>query len=221
MKLYSLLIAAASVLIVSSCTSTPVQTDERVKVEIVSEAVVQPGFIYVSPDAARVYTLRDVETEINESGYLAVRVFGKTAELSALKWAFFGDVDYEFSYRFYWFDAEGNPVSAPEAFRFRSTIPGDPVRFVGHAPTEEVRNYAMVLLTADEQPGSDVAEPADAEATEEKDAEIEILEDAETVEAGDTTLPSLPQENVSGDSGNVNVIGSKGENPAAVPADKQ
>ena len=221
MKLYSLLIAAASVLIVSSCTSTPVQTDERVKVEIVSEADVQPGFIYVSPDAARVYTLRDVETEINESGYLAVRVFGKTAELSALKWAFFGDVDYEFSYRFYWFDAEGNLVSAPEAFRFRSTIPGDPVRFVGHAPTEEVRNYAMVLLTADEQPGSDVAEPADAEATEEKDAEIEILEDAETVEAGDTTLPSLPQENVSGDSGKVNVIGSKGENPAAVPADKQ
>ena len=220
MKLYSLLIAAASVLIVSSCTSTPVQTDERVKVEIVSEAGVQPGFIYVSPDAARVYTLRDVETEINESGYLAVRVFGKTAELSALKWAFFGDVDYEFSYRFYWFDADGNPVSAPEAFRFRSTIPGDPVRFVGHAPTEEVRNYAMVLLTADEQPGSDVAEPADAEAAEEKtDAETEAIE-AETEKIRDS-MPSLPQENVSGDAGNVNVIGSKGENPAAVPADKQ
>ena len=220
MKLYSLLIAAASVLIVSSCTSTPVQTDERVKVEIVSEAVVQPGFIYVSPDAARVYTLRDVETEINESGYLAVRVFGKTTELSALKWAFFGDVDYEFSYRFYWFDADGNPVSAPEAFRFRSTIPGDPVRFVGHAPTEEVRNYAMVLLTADEQPGSDVAEPADAEAAEEKtDAETEAIE-AETEKIRDS-MPSLPQENVSGDAGNVNVIGSKGENPAAVPADKQ
>ena len=220
MKLYSLLIAAASVLIVSSCTSTPVQTDERVKVEIVSEADVQPGFIYVSPDAARVYTLRDVETEINESGYLAVRVFGKTAELSALKWAFFGDIDYEFSYRFYWFDADGNPVSAPEAFRFRSTIPGDPVRFVGHAPTEEVRSYAMVLLTADEQPGSDVAEPADAEAAEEKtDAETEAIE-AETEKIRDS-MPSLPQENVSGDAGNVNVIGSKGENPAAVPADKQ
>ena len=220
MKLFSLLIAAASVLIVSSCTSTPVQTDERVKVEIVSEAAVQPGFIYVSPDAARVYTLRDVETEINESGYLAVRVFGKTTELSALKWAFFGDVDYEFSYRFYWFDADGNLVSAPEAFRFRSTIPGDPVRFVGHAPTEEVRSYAMVLLTADEQPGSDVAEPADAEAAEEKsDAETEAI--AEETEKIKDSMPSLPQENVSGDAGNVNVIGSKGENPAAVPADKQ
>ena len=222
MKLFSMLTAAACLLIVSACASTPVPTDERVHViEMDGATDVQPGNIYLSPGAAKIFTFRDVESEINENGYLAVRVFGKTAELDALKWAFFGDINYEFSYRFYWLDADGKPVSEPEALRSRTTIPGDPVRFVGHAPSEEVRNYAMVLFTASEQSGSDVAEPADAEATEEKDAEIEILEDAETVEAGNPTLPSLPQENVSGDSGKVNVIGSKGENPAAVPAEKQ
>ena len=222
MKLFSMLTAAACLLIVSACASTPVPTDGRVHViEMDGATDVQPGNIYLSPGAAKIFTFRDVESEINENGYLAVRVFGKTAELDALKWAFFGDINYEFSYRFYWLDADGKPVSEPEALRSRTTIPGDPVRFVGHAPSEEVRNYAMVLFTASEQSGSDVAEPADAEATEEKDAEIEILEDAETVEAGNPTLPSLPQENVSGDSGKVNVIGSKGENPAAVPAEKQ
>ena len=224
MKLYSLLIAAASVLIVSSCTSTPVQTDERVKVEIVSEAVVQPGFIYVSPDAARVYTLRDVETEINESGYLAVRVFGKTAELSALKWAFFGDVDYEFSYRFYWFDADGNPVSEPEAYRLRSTIPGDPVRFVGHAPTEECRDFGMVLYMASEQPGGNVAEPADTEAAEDAGEEESDAAEKEEEEVKEI-VPSLPQENVSGDSKDVKVIGVSDKDadsvPKAVPVEKE
>jgi len=221
MKLFSILTAAACLLIVSACASTPVPTDERVHViEVNGAADVQPGQIYLSPGAAEIYTFRDVETEINENGYLAVRVFGKTAELSAIKWAFFGDIDYEFSYRFYWFDADGNLVSEPEAFRSRSTIPGDPVRFVGHAPTEEVRNYAMVLFTASEQSGRDVAEPADTEATGGKtDAENEAIK-AETEKIKES-MPSLPQENVSGDSGNVNVIGSKGENPAAVPADKQ
>lgn len=221
MKLFSILTAAACLLIVSSCASTPVPTDERVHViEMNGAADVQPGQIYLSPGAAEIYTFRDVESEINENGYLAVRIFGKTAELSAIKWAFLGDVDYEFSYRFYWFDADGKLVSEPEAFRSRSTIPGDPVRFVGHAPTEAVRNFAMVLFTASEQSGCDVAEPADAEATEEKtDAETEAIK-AETEKIKDS-MPSLPQENVSGDSGNVNVIGSKGENPAAVPADNQ
>ena len=221
MKLFSMLTAAACLLIVSACASTPVPTDERVHViEMDGATDVQPGNIYLSPGAAKIFTFRDVESEINENGYLAVRVFGKTAELDALKWAFFGDINYEFSYRFYWLDADGKPVSEPEAIRSRTTIPGDPVRFVGHAPSEEVRNYAMVLFTASEQSGSDVAEPADAEATEEKtDAEVEAIE-AETEKIKDS-MPSLPQENVSGDAGNVNVIGSKGENPAAVPAEKQ
>ena len=221
MKLFSILAAAAGLLIVSACASTPAPTDERVHViEIDGATEIQPGNIYLSPKAAEVFTLRDIETEINESGYLAVRVFGKTAELSALKWAFFGDINYEFSYRFYWLDADGNPVSKPEALRFRSTIPGDPVRFVGHAPSEDVRNFAMVLFTASEQSGSDVAEPADAEVTEEKtEAETEAIE-AETEKVRES-MPSLPQENVSGDKGEVNVIGSTGENPAVVPADKQ
>ena len=220
MKLFSLLAAAASLLIVTACASTPAPTDERVHViESDSATDVQPGNIYVSADAAEVFTFRDVESEINENGYLAVRVFGKTAQLPALKWAFFGDINYEFSYRFYWFDEEGNPVSAPEAYRFRSATPGDPVRFVGHAPTEEVRGYAMVLFTASEQSGSDVAEPADAEAAEGKsDAEIAAIE-AENEKIRES-MPSLPQENVSGDRGEVNVIGANGENPAAVPADK-
>ena len=132
MKLFTLLTAAASLLIVSACTSTPAPTDERVKIEAVGEASAQPGIVYVSPDAAGIFTLRDIETEINESGYLAVRVFGKTAELSALKWAFCGDIDYEFGYQFLWFDADGNRV-ADDVARLRNTIPGDPVRFVGHA----------------------------------------------------------------------------------------
>ena len=221
MKLFSILAAAAGLLIVSACASTPAPTDERVHViEADSATDVQPGNIYISADAAKVFTFRDVESEINENGYLAVRVFGKTAELSALKWAFFGDINYEFSYRFYWLDADGNLVSAPEAYRFRSANPGDPVRFVGHAPTEECRNFAMVLFMASEQPGSDVAEPADAEAAEEKtDAETEAIE-AENEKIKES-MPSLPDENVSGDKGEVNVIGTSGENPVAVPADKQ
>lgn len=221
MKLFSILTAAACLLIVSACASTPAPTDERVHViEMDGATDVQPGQIYLSPGAAKIFTFRDVESEINENGYLAVRVFGRTAELSAIKWAFLGDIDYEFSYRFYWLDADGKLVSEPEALRSRSAIPGDPVRFVGHAPTEEVRSFAMVLFTASEQSGGDVAEPADAEATEEKtDAETKAIE-AETERIKDS-MPSLPQENVSGDSGKVNVIGSSGENPAAVPADKQ
>ena len=221
MKLLSILTAAACLLLVSACASTPAPTDERVHViELDSATDIEPGNIYLSPGAAKIFTFRDIESEINENGYLAVRVFGKTAELSAIKWAFLGDVDYEFSYRFYWFDADGNPVSEPEDFRSRSTIPGDPVRLVGHAPTEEVRNFAMVLFTASEQSGSDVAEPADTGAAKEKSAsEIQAIE-AENKKIQDS-IPSLPQENVSGDSGNVNVIGSKGENPAAVPADNQ
>ena len=92
MKLFTLLTAAASLLIVSACASTPASTDERVKIETVSVSDAQPGLVYVSPEAADVFTLSNIETEINESGYLAVRVSGKTAELSILKWAFCGDI---------------------------------------------------------------------------------------------------------------------------------
>ena len=224
MKLFTLLTAAASLLIVSACSTTPAPTDERVKIEVAGEASVEPGIVYVSPDAADIFTLRDIETEINESGFLAVRVFGRTAELSALKWAFCGDIEYKFGYQFVWFDAEGNRVAADVA-RLRNTIPGDPVRFVGHAPTEEVRNYALILKDADE---CDLSAPAasdvsDGEADEaaEKDIETQILEDAETVEAGDATVPTLPQENVSGDTHEVKTIGVSDSAPAAVPADKQ
>ena len=224
MKLFTLLTAAASLLIVSACTSTPAPTDERVKIEAVGEASAQPGIVYVSPDAADIFTLRDIETEINESGYLAVRVFGKTAELSALKWAFCGDIEYEFGYQFVWFDADGNRVAADVA-RLRKTTPGDPVRFVGHAPSEEVRNFALILKDADECDFSAPAtsEVSDGEAAEsaEKDIETEILEDAETAEAGDATIPSLPQENVSGDTHDVKTIGVPDSAPEAVPAEKQ
>lgn len=223
MKLFSILTAAACVFIVSACASTPVPTDERVHVMEADSASVQPGNIYISADAAKVFTFRDIESEINENGYLAVRVFGKTAELSALKWAFFGDVDYEFAYRFSWFDADGNPVSEPEAFRSRSTIPGDPVRFVGHAPTEEVRNFAMVLYMASEQSGSDVAEPADTEATVDEGAVESDAAEKEEEEVKEI-IPSLPQENVSGDSKDVKVIGVPDKDaesvPKAIPEDK-
>ena len=224
MKLFTLLTAAASLLIVSACSTTPAPTDERVKIETAGEASVEPGIVYVSPDAAEIFTLRNIETEINESGFLAVRVFGKTAELSALKWAFCGDIEYEFGYQFVWFDADGNRV-ATDVARLRKTIPGDPVRFVGHAPAEEVRNYALILKTADECDfsASDASDASDAEADEaaEKDIETQILEDAETVEAGDATVPTLPRENVSGDTHEVKTIGVSDSDPAAVPADKQ
>ena len=224
MKLFSILTAAACLLIVSACASTPVPTDERVHVMEGGAASVQPGNIYISADAAEVFTFRDIESEINENGYLAVRVFGKTCELSALKWAFFGDVNYDFSYRFFWFDADGNPVSAPEALRLRSTIPGDPVRFVGHAPTEECRGFAMALYMADEKSGADVAEPADTEETvDEGQAESDAAEKEE--EEVKEIIPSLPQENVSGDSKDVKVIGVSDKDadsvPKAVPVEKE
>jgi len=225
MKLFSILTAAACLLLVSACASTPVPTDERVHVIAADSATdVQPGNIYISAKAAKIFTFRDIESEINENGYLAVRVFGKTAELSALKWAFFGDISYEFAYRFYWLDADGNPVSEPEAFRLRSTIPGDPVRFVGHAPTEECRNFAMVLFLASEQPGNDVAEPADAEATEDEgQAESDAAQKEE--ENVKEIIPSLPQENVSGDAQDVKVIGVSDKDadsvPKAVPVEKE
>ena len=92
MKLFSILTAAACLLVVSACASTPVPTDERVHVMEAGAASVQPGNIYISAKAAKVFTFRDIESEINENGYLAVRVFGKTAELSALKWAFCASV---------------------------------------------------------------------------------------------------------------------------------
>ena len=150
-----------------------------------------------------------------------MRVFGRTAALSALKWAFCGDIDYEFGYQFVWFDADGNRVASDMA-RLRNTTPGDPVRFVGHAPTEEVRNYALILKTADECDFSAPAasEDSGAEAAD-QDIKTEILEDPETVESGDTTVPSLPQENVSGDTHEVKTIGVSESAPAAVPADKQ
>ena len=221
MKLFSILTAAACLLVVSACASTPVPTDERVHViEADAAPGVQPGNIYISAKAANVFTFRDVESEINENGYLAVRVFGKTAELSALKWAFFGDVDYEFSYRFYWFDADGNPVSEQEAYRLRSTIPGDPVRFVGHAPTEECRNFAMELFLASEQSGGDVAEPADTEVTEDE-GETESDAAQREEEKVKEIIPDLPEQNVSGDKQDVKVIGTGATVPAAVPADKQ
>ena len=225
MKLFSILTAAACLLVVSACASTPVPTDERVHVmEANTEASVQPGNIYISPAAAKIFTFRDVESEINENGYLAVRVFGKTAELSALKWAFFGDINYDFSYRFLWFDADGNPVSEPEAFRFRSTIPGDPVRFVGHAPTEECRGFAMVLYTASEKSGDDVAEPADTEATEDP-GEVESDAAQKEEERVKEVIPSLPEENVSGDSKDVKVIGVSDKDadsvPKAIPAENK
>ena len=223
MKLFSILTAAACLLVVSACASTPAPTDERVHVMEGSSANVQPGNIYVSAEAAKIYTFRDVESEINENGYLAVRVFGKTAELPILKWAFLGDIDYEFAYRFCWFDADGNPVSEPEAFRLRSTTPNDPVRFVGHAPTEECRDFAMMLYLASEQSGNDAAEPADTEAAvDEGEVESDAAEKEE--EAVKEIIPSLPQENVSGDSKDVKVIGVSDKDaesvPKAVPADK-
>ena len=226
MKLFSILTAAACLLIVSACASTPAPTDERVHVIKADSATdVQPGHIYVSTNAAKIYTFRDIESEINENGYLAVRVFGKTAELSALKWAFCGDIEYEFGYQFLWLDAEGKLLSA-DAGRLRKTIPGDPVRFVGHAPTEECRNFALILKSADETEFSVPAtsEVSDGEAAEsaEKEIETEILEDAETVEAGDATVPSLPQENVSGDKHDVKTIGVPSDStaPTAVPVEK-
>ena len=224
MKLFSILTAAACLLIVSACASTPVPTDERVHVMEGNAASVQPGNIYISTDAAKIFTFRDVESEINENGYLAVRVFGKTCELSALKWAFFGDVNYDFSYRFFWFDADGNPVSGTDPYRLLTTIPGDPVRFVGHAPAEECRNFALVLYTASEAPGSDVAEPADTKATEDE-GEIESDAAAREEEKVKEIVPSLPQENVSGDAQDVKVIGVSDKDadsvPKAIPATDQ
>ena len=224
MKLFSILTAAACALVVSACASTPAPTDERVHVTAANAAAeIQPGNIYVSADAAKIFTFRDVESEINENGYLAVRVFGKTPELSALKWVFFGDISYEFAYRFYWLDADGNLVSEPEAFRLRSTIPGDPVRFVGHAPTEECRGFALELCLASEKPSaSDNAEPADTEAPEDAgQAESDAAQREE--ERVKEVIPDLPQENVSGDSKDVKVIGIPDKDaesvPKAVPAD--
>ena len=232
MKLFSILTAAACLLVVSACASTPEPTDERVHViEADGAEDIQPGNIYISADAAKVFTFRDVESEINENGYLAVRVFGKTCELSALKWAFLGDVDYEFAYRFYWLDADGNFVSGPEAFRLRSTIPGDPVRFVGHAPTEECRNFALELWMASEQPAaSDNAEPADEETVESEAAEAaedDAGSEAARAEAEKVKeiLPELPEQNVSGDKQDVKVIGVSDKDadsvPKAVPAEKE
>ena len=232
MKLFSILTAAACALVVSACASTPEPTDERVHViEADGAADIQPGNIYISADAAKIFTFRDAESEINENGYLAVRVFGKTCQLSALKWAFLGDINYEFSYRFCWFDADGNPVSAPEAYRFHSTIPGDPVRFVGHAPTEECRNYAMVLYMASEKQSSDNAEPADKETIE---AEVAAESEAAKAEKEriEGIIPDLPEKNVSGDKKDVKVIGIPDKDdesvskavdsaPAAVPAEKE
>ena len=224
MKLFSILTAAACLLIVSACASTPVPTDERVHVMEADGATdVQPGQIYISTEAAKIFTFSSVESEINENGYLAVRVSGKTAELSALKWAFYGDIDYKFGYQFLWLDADGKLLST-DVERLRNTIPGDPVRFVGHAPSEEVRNYALILKTADETEFSVPAtsEVSDGEAAEAADKEIEteILEDAETAEPGDASVPSLPQENVSGDKGDVKTIGVPDSAPSAVPAEK-
>ena len=221
MKLFSILTATACLLIVSACASTPAPTDERVHVVDGNAADVQPGNIYVSADAAKIFTFRDIESEINENGYLAVRVLGKTPELSALKWAFLGDIMYEFSYRFCWFDADGNRIPESGVFRLRSTTPGDPVRFVGHAPTEECRNFALVLFTASERTGSDIADPADEAAPEEKtDPESKAVE--EENKKIEESLPSLPQENVSGDKGDVKTIGvpDSSTTPAAVPAEK-
>lgn len=214
MKLFTLLTAAAGLLFVSACASTPVPTDERVVVETAQETSVRPGLVYVSPDAAKVFTLRDIESEINERGYLAVRVFGKTAELSVLKWAFLGDIDYEFSYKFLWFDADGNEVSTDAIFTPRTTIPGDPIRFVGHAPTEECRDFALILRMATKQDAQAAAdkEAADGEAAEaaEADAETDREEAAEEAEniAGETyVVPEVKDQNVSGDSKDVKVIG--------------
>ena len=224
MKLFSILTAAACLLVVSACASTPAPTDERVHViEADGATEVQPGNIYLSEAAAKIFTFSNVESEINENGYLAVRVSGKTPELSALKWAFFGDIDYEFAYRFYWLDAEGNLVPEQESYRLRSTIPGDPVRFVGHAPTEECRNFAMSLFTASEKPVSDGVEPADGEADEAAEADAESAAAEAEEETVKEAIPSLPQENVSGDKNDVKTIGVPSDSasaPAAVPAEK-
>jgi len=226
MKLFSILTAAACLLVVSACASTPAPTDERVHVmEANANVSVQPGNVYVSADAAKIFTFRDVETEINENGYLAVRVFGKTCELSALKWAFFGDINYEFAYRFFWFDADGNPVEGPEDFRLRSTIPGDPVRFVGHAPTEECRNYALELrLASEEAAASDSAEAADTAAAEDEgEAESDAAQMEE--EKVKEIIPDLPEQNVTGDKQDVKVIGISDKDaesvPKAVPTEKE
>ena len=217
MKLFTLLTAAAGLLFVSACASTaPAPTDERVVVETAQDASVQPGRIYISADAAKVFTLRDIESEINERGYLAVRVFGKTAELSVLKWAFFGDVDYDFCYKFLWFDADGNEVTTDAGFTPRSTIPGDPIRFVGHAPTEEVRDFALILRMASNDDAKDAvvesAEDDQAEEAAEADAETdreEAVEDAETVAGESYVVPETKNkdQNVSGSDTGVKVIG--------------
>lgn len=216
MKLFTLLTAAAGLLFVSACASTaPAPTDERIVIETAQEtSSIQPGRVYLSADAAKVFTLRDIESEINERGFLAVRVFGKTAELSALKWAFFGDIDYEFCYKFLWFDADGNEVSTDAGFTPRSTIPGDPVRFVGHAPTEECRDFALILRMASKADAKDAAVDADDEAEEaaEADAETEREEAAEVAEtvAGESyVVPETKKkdQNVSGSDTDVKVIG--------------
>lgn len=219
MKLFTLLTAAASLLIVSACASTNVPTDERVKIETVSVSDAQPGLIYISPDVDDVFTLSKIESEINESGFLAVRVSGRTSDLSVLTWAFCGDIEYKFGYQFIWFDADGNRVSAPEPVRLRSTIPGDPVRFVAHAPVEECRNFALILCDADDVNEADGAESGGEEASEPADTRSEAAKAEE--ERVRESIPSLPQENVSGDKQEVKTIGVSDDAPAAVPAEKQ
>ena len=97
------------------------------------------------------------------------------------------------------------------------------MRFVGHAPTEECRNFAMVLFLASEQPGGNVAEPADEETTEDAGEEESDAAEKEEEEVKEI-IPSLPQENVSGDSQEVKVIGVSDKNadsvPKAVPVEK-
>ena len=82
----------------------------------------------------------------------------------------------------------------------------------------------MVLYTASEQPGDDVAEPADAEASEDAgQAESDAAQREE--ERIKEVIPSLSEENVSGDNKDVKVIGISDKDaesvPKAVPADKE
>ena len=112
-----------------------------------------------------------------------------------------------------WFDAEGNLVESDTADIPRSTIPGDPIRFVGHAPTEECRDFALILHMASQKSdavasGDDDDEQADEAAEAEAKVEAEeVAEEAETLAGESYVIPEVKEQNISGDANDVKVIG--------------
>lgn len=163
-SLFRFAAALTAALVLSACSCVECeekQQDDRVVVttdadfsslallsfEEAEKLNMESGKVYLDPEFARYFELKDISGEIDENGLLLARVTGKTKPYSWWTWLWKGEEEIVLAYRFIWFDKDGKmlKIKYNTAPRIRKCMPGDPVRFSARAREEQCVKFSLAV----------------------------------------------------------------------------